>query len=252
MQRTLNYHMKSDGCAVTVLGNQPALQSIEAARTTVQKAIEKDLATCLMYPARDQKSRGFQKVEPCTANEIIFADATILTEGNSAVVFQVADCPGLILHDTKSGRVGVAHAGRPATTPYGKLEQNIISHLLKHMGYPAGSSIDSIIALITPCISPSWFRHDFHAEAKALVERFAEWHVRYPQAGIITDDTTLTLDMRAFIITQLQRKYSKPKEIKVDTTCTFETRGLASRRFDAHYPSEGKEPLYNTCIVYRK
>ncbi len=244
--------MQSGDCAVSVLGNQPALHSIGAAKTIVQQTLEKDLSTCLMYPARNHESRGFQKVEPHTADEIIYADATILIEERSAVVFQVADCPGLILHDTKSGKVGVAHAGRPATTPYGKLEQNIISHLLQQMDYPMGSSIRSVTALITPCISPGWFRHDFHAEAKALVKRFGEWHERYPQAGIITDDAALTLDMRAFIITQLKYKYSEPKDIKVDATCTFETRGLASRRFDAHYPSEGKEPLYNTCIVYRK
>ena len=88
-----------------------------------------------------------------------------------------------------------------------------------------------VLFAVTPCISATHFRHDFHAEARALVDPFRVMHENWPEYNVIADDDQDTLDLRAVTRLQLEQWYRVPStHINTHDACTVTEPALVSRR----------------------
>lgn len=188
----------------------------------------------VILPARNETDHGFQSIVTAAWQTRIKADGVWYTRqrpGN-VLAMPTADCPTIIGWQPEAERLCLAHGGRPALTPHGCCQcQTVLSRMANTFGYRIDQPMADVLFAVTPCISAPHFRHDFHAEARALVDPFRAMHETWPEYGVIADEQQDTLDLRAVVQLQLERWYRVPSaHIITHDACTVTDSALASRR----------------------
>ena len=159
-----------------------------------------------------------------TYSTIKFADGVVLNQPGGAGVIQTADCAALALYDGATGRMVLAHAGRPALTPDAHcptctITYNALCHLTGSMG-----DRSQVEALVVGNICGPCFKHD-QPEAKHLVEPF----MKYPP-HVFFDIEEGALDLYEVIKHELVHYGVPVANIGHVGSCTFETDSLSSHR----------------------
>ncbi len=197
---------------------------------------------CRLIVASDETRTGFQQLKLPDFQELCYADGVLLTEIGSAVAGQSGDCPFVILHNLQSDRMAIFHAGRPALTPFCKLDSphcdfTIVETALSQL-CGAGSR-ESVQALIIGNICGSCFKHD-QPEARAKATWFSPLGDH-----VFADVESLSLDLEAVIRHRLTHQGVAESNIRHVGPCTFETPSLASHR-------RGDTDVRNTLIVVKR
>jgi copper oxidase (laccase) domain-containing protein len=167
---------------------------------------------------------GHKDIVHDTYSTIKFADGVVLSEAGGAGIIQTADCAALALHDKASGKMVLAHAGRPALTPDDHcptctITYNALCHLVGSTGDKS-----QVEALVVGNICGSCFKHD-QPEAKHLVEPF----MKYPPQ-VFTNTEAGALDLYEVIKHELVHHGVPVANIGHVGSCTFETDSLSSHR----------------------
>jgi copper oxidase (laccase) domain-containing protein len=217
---------------VHIIGEQERI--IDNPQTSFDKAIlygANNGRIAQLIVAGDHTMDGHKRVYPARFDSPKFWDGAVISEANSAVIIQTADCPSLILTNKKTGRAALAHAGRPALTGPCNVVGNAVHAVLG--GYDDAEDIE---ALVVGSICGSCFKHDYE-EAKPLIEYF----LKLPPY-VFTDRETGALDLFQVVRHDLIHHGVSDKNIRYEGPCTFETPGLSSYRRD-------KTSLRNTIIM---
>ena len=101
-----------------IIGHQPRLADYPAqaeGHAVVYGADPEKIA--LLVVASDKAAVGHKNIVYDAYGTFSFADGVVLNQIGSAGIIQTADCAALALHDKVTGKMLLAHAGRPALTP---------------------------------------------------------------------------------------------------------------------------------------
>lgn len=182
---------------------------------------------CRVIVASNQHQPGFQLPKVADYHDCVFADAVVLHEPKSAALMQVADCPVCILYDATTQRAAVFHGGRPALTPFCKLESKtcdgtVVENALQEV--TRGGSKHAVMALVVGNICGACFTHD-HQSASHLVEPFMPLG-----ETVFADMENKGLDLYKVIKHRLLHAGVAEEHISHAGPCTFETPGLSSHR----------------------
>lgn len=231
---------------VVVLGQQADYDMAtvsDLARFTFGEAWNGDLAVIL--PARNEDDRGFQTIICAQWGEQSKADGAwyTRTRPGSVLAMPTADCATVIGWQPHRERVCLVHAGRPALTPHGNCQcQTVVSRLANVFGYRTTQAMTDVHFTVTPHIGAAHFRHDFHDEARRLVDPFRPLHACQPEYQVLSEDGQDRLDVGGLIRLQLERWYSvPPAHISPSAHCTYNDPALASRR--------AKDTTHNLTLV---
>lgn len=226
---------------VYVLGNQPRINddpSISHAQALALGAERGKVAQLIV--AANHTMPGHKGVYPAQYDDIMYWDGAVISEPGSAVVIQTADCASLVLFDTVSGKVALAHAGRPALNPTNEAclacGGNVVDNALCAL---SGYDNTNTEALIVGDICGQCFTHDAPG---------AEEHIAYFRripAPVFVDESRGALDLSKVITHYLTHRGVPRANIRREGPCTLETLTLASYR-------RNKTTLRNTIIVVKE
>lgn len=227
--------------SIVLLGNQELITVDDRpARNMALRMGARQDRICFIHVPSGHKGRGHKTIQLPDFTKPIEAEGTILKVRGDAAILQTADCPTVILCDTKTNNVVVAHAGRPALTPPTECATCNFSVLdAAYMQLRGHEKADeSVCAHIVGSICGQCFVHD-----KPGAEEFVKPFDRYGEE-IFTDRSKGALDLVRHIRKQLEWRGIPAKNIRHDGLCTKETPTLSSRR-------GGRYTTKNTIIVVR-
>ncbi|MBN9400113.1 MAG: peptidoglycan editing factor PgeF ['Candidatus Kapabacteria' thiocyanatum] len=130
---------------------------------------------------------------------------------------RIADCCGILLHDTKRNVIGAVHSGWRGT------QANIAGHAISLMIERWGSDMDDIFVYMSPCASGERY------EVGDDVARFFPEHIRVSENG------RYLFDNRAAIRAQFVGAGISAEHITVDGACTLVDERYHSHRRDREY-----------------
>lgn len=174
--------------------------------------------------ASDASKPGHKLVCPARAGDLMYCDGAVASDAGSAVIMQSADCAIVVAHDRTSGKVALAHAGRPALSPSEHCASCTVIETLLHALVGHDGDRSQIDILVTGNICGRCFKHD-KAEARKLIEPF----LRYPE-HVFVDRKTGALDLFELIKHNLVFAGVPESQIRHEGPCTLETLALSSHR----------------------
>lgn len=219
------YKYSLGGAVIHVFGQQQRI--IDNPQTSFDQAKQvgasPEKITQLIVASDDLKP-GHKMVCPARYNDLMYCDGAVLAEVGATAIMQAADCAILIIYDRASGKVVVAHAGRPALSPSGHcasctITENAVHALVGHDG-----DRSQLEVIVTGNICGPCFKHD-HVDAQKYIEPF----LRYP-AHVFADIEQGALDLFALIKHNLMFKGVPESHIRQEGPCTLETPCLSSHR----------------------
>lgn len=180
----------------------------------------------IVRPPGNERGAGFRKIcEHPTPGSVIYAEGVILSQPNTAVLIQTADCPTLILRNPLTGWVVVTHCGRAALSPVEQPDGtlfNIVTIAVNLLCSPRYT--DFLEAHITTGICGNCFVHDTDG-ASSFVTPFDLFGHQ-----VFVDRSRGALDLFAVIGGHLRAYGLGEHCITRDSTCTKESNALSSHR----------------------
>jgi copper oxidase (laccase) domain-containing protein len=211
--------------SLSIIGKQPRLLDAPAqaiGHAELFRADSKKVA--LLVVASHKDAEGHKSIVHDTYSEISRADGVVISQVGGAGIIQTADCAALALHDKITGKMLLAHAGRPALTP----DEHCLSCTITYQAlcHLVGSTGDfsQVEALVVGNICGPCFKHD-RPEAKPLIEPF----MKYP-SQVFADHKTGALDLYEVIKHELTHYGVPAEQIRHFGPCTYETSWLSSHR----------------------
>lgn len=182
---------------------------------------------CKVIVASDQNQEGFQLCKVADYTDLVRADGVVLTEPSSAAIIQTADCATGVLYCSRTNRAVVFHGGRPAVTPFCKLQSKtcdwtVVEDALTHVS--GNGPKDDVIALVLGNICGSCFKHEQDGAHKQ-VEPFLHLGEK-----VFADMENKALDLYKVIKHRLMHAGVREDNIQHAGPCTFETPALSSHR----------------------
>lgn len=227
-------------CKVALYGEQLHLNSdAEISRLQAIELGAHPEYIAQIVTASSDKDPGYRNIVHDVFGKKSQADGVLLKTPRSAGIIQTADCPAVILYDTKSHQVVLAHAGRPAVSPSGHCTSCTVVGNALHALIGSDGDPTTVFALVVGNICGPCFKHD-HASATHLIEPF----FKLP-AQVFADRALGALDLYEVIKHQLLFRGVLEENIRHEGPCTLETEGLSSYRRD-------QTLLRNTIIVVRQ
>ena len=166
------YFKQGNGHKCLILGHQerlntnpvPAIQAALGLLANGEKI-------CQMYVASCSSDPGYGLIAAPDYYQPLEADGVVLTERDSAVIMQTADCPTVILTNKKSGRKVVVHAGRAALTPHSVGDRENTTIIETALTALNARDLSEVVVLVVGDICGYCFKHDA-PEARHLIEPF--------------------------------------------------------------------------------
>ena len=213
------------GGSLSIIGRQPRIIDKPAQAEGHARLFGADPEKiALLIVASAAGTEGHKNFVHDTYSTIKFADGVVLNQPGGAGVIQTADCAALALYDGTTGRMVLAHAGRPALTPDAHCPTCTITY--NALCYLTGSTGDrsKVEALVVGNICGPCFKHD-QPDAKHLVEPF----MKYPPHVFANRDEG-ALDLYEVIKHELTHHGVPVENIHHVGSCTLETNWLSSHR----------------------
>lgn len=154
-------------------------------------------------------------------------DAMITNESNICLCILTADCASVLLYDTVTPAIGIAHAGWKGTV------KKIAAKTITAMTENFGSNPENIVAAIGPCICADSFEvgeevagifNDTFPENEGIVIRKPQWPK--PHADIVAANVSI-----------LKESGIHPVNIETSGICTYQNNDIF---FSARKQAEGR------------
>jgi copper oxidase (laccase) domain-containing protein len=221
------YKYQIGNATVYLIGQQTSFKEtgnfLESRNQAIEAGANQD-KICQVVTAASRSDEGYQKIYEADYSNILYGDGVILSEPKSAGIIQTADCPSVIIFGQDSKNVALVHAGRPALTPAGIANRNIIDLALEK--FLETDNANSLKVLVVGGICGQCFKHE-QLSGQALVKPFHKFG-----DDIFVDKKLGSLDLFALIRLQLLQAGVPHQNITKAGPCSFETETLSSYRRD--------------------
>lgn len=219
-------------CRIRLIGHQRQFNEDQTAirnayKLTTQMGAQPNRTTYARFAATDSAPGHKTIIHPQPGEGEMAADGICLDATfNSGAFGYTGDCPALILSNTHTKRVLLAHCGVWALRPPAGCPgctSNIVCHAVRAVG--GQEHPEAVHAFITGGICGDCFVNetDTHrARVQPLLDTFGE--------TIFTDEARGCVNLIALIQQQLQGYGVPEAQVVHDGYCTYETAGLASHR----------------------
>ena len=227
---------------IGLLGNRPHFsRDTRHAREAALLMGARHNSICIINVPSDKNGAGHKTIQNASFDASIASDGALLLQCGSAAALQTADCPTLILCDTITNNVAIAHAGRPALSP--PIECATCSFSVVDAAFnrlmPDKNRAGDVKAFIVGSICGHCFVHE-NPDSEEFVRPFDHFGEQ-----VFTDRSRGALDLVAVIKLQLKYHGVLEENIMHDHLCTMENNWLASRR-------GGRYEKRNTIVVVRR